>query len=238
MVGTDRGVGEGDWRQAARPWCLGCGDADNAYYKGDFVRHYAERDWDYSVSVTHGVYRWPIVELAESLDAETAWRDIGLGESATTVRYRLGGWKTQTYVVVRRFHDGPRHRLTPSHTVILVSRDDLDVAELVRRHRGKQGQQNAFKGPLIDLDLHHPPCRRFRANQAFHARRQIAQLLLRAVQYQLLPAAARRHGLRPLIRHLIRTVARLVHTGRRWCLDFAESNFRLDWLLYAAWQLE
>lgn len=30
---------------------------------------------------------------------------------------------------------------------------------------------------------------------------QIAQILLRALQYQLLPASARRHGLRPLIRH-------------------------------------
>ena len=116
-------------------------------------------------------------------------------------------------------------------------RDDLDVAELVRRHRGKQGHENAFKGPLIDLDLHHPPCRRFLANQAFYACGQIAQLLLRAVQYELLPVAARAHGLRTLIRHLIRTVARLVHTGRR-RLDFAKSNFRLDWLLYATRQLE
>ena len=211
---------------------------DNAYYKGEFVRHCAKRGWDYSVSVTHSVYRRPILELVESLDAETAWRDIGLGESATTVRYFPGGWKTQTYVVVRRLHDGPQRRLAPAHTVILVSRDDLDVAELVRRHRGKQGQENAFKGPLIDLDPHHPPCRRFRANQAFHACGQIAQLLLRTVQYQLLPVAARRHGLRPLIRLLIRSVARLVHTGRRWRLDFAKSNFRLDWLLHAAWQLE
>ena len=117
-------------------------------------------------------------------------------------------------------------------------RDDLDVAELVRRHRGKQGHENAFKGPLIDLDLHHPPCRRFLANQAFYACGQLAQLLLRAVQYELLPVAARTHDLRTLIRHLVRTVARLVHTGKRRRLDFAKSNFRLDWLLYATRQLE
>lgn len=98
--------------------------------------------------------------------------------------------------------------------------------------------ENAFKGPLVDLDLHHPPCRRFRANQAFHACGQLAQLLLRAVQYRLLPKAARRHGLRPLIRHLVRTVARLVRSGRRWRLDFARTNFRLDWLYHAAVQLE
>ena len=101
----------------------------------------------------------------------------------------------------------------------------------MRRHRGKQGQENAFKGPLIDLDLHHPPCRKFRANQAFYICGQLAQMLLRAVQYQLLPARARRHGLRPLIRYLVRS-------GRRWRLDFARNNFRLDWLYHAAVQLE
>ena len=211
--------------------------ADNAYYRRDFVGYCRERGWDYSVSVTHGVYRRPILDVLEGLD-ETAWEDIGLGESATRVRYRPGGWKTQDYVVVRRLHDGPQRCLLPSYTVILTSCADLDLAETVRRHRGKQGQENAFKGPLIDLDLHHPPCRGFRANQAFYACGQIAQLLLRAVQYELLPVAARTHGLRTLIRHLIRTVARLVRSGRRWRLNFAKTNCRLDWLLYAAWQLE
>ncbi len=61
-------------------------------------------------------------------------------------------------------------------------------------------------------------------------------MLLRAVQYQLLPARARRHGLRPLIRYLVRVVGRLVRSGRR--LDFARNNFRLDWLYHAAVQLE
>jgi hypothetical protein len=126
----------------------------------------------------------------------------------------------------------------PGHIVILVSRTDLPLQELVTRHRQKQGQENAFKGPLIDLDLHHPPCRRFRANQAFYLCGQIAQILLRGVQYQWLPQSARRHGLRPLIRYLIRTAARLVRTGRRWRLDFPKDAFRIGWLLHASLQLE
>jgi hypothetical protein len=211
--------------------------ADNAYYRGDFVRYCQQQGWDYSVSVTHDSYRRPVLEVLEGLP-ERAWTEIGLGESATLVYHRPHGWTEHPYVVVRRLYDGPQQRLMPAYTVILVSRDDLPLAQLVRRHRGKQGQENAFKGPLIDLDLHHPPCRRFHANQAFYVCGQIAQLLLRAVQYQLLPTAARRHGLRPLIRHLMRTVARLVRSGRRWRLDFAKNNFHLDWLFYAACQLE
>ena len=211
--------------------------ADNAYYRRDFVRYCTEHKWDYSVSVTHPVYRKPILAMLEGL-AEQAWEDLGMGESATLVQYRPGGWKQQSYVVIRRLYDGAQKRLTPAYTIILVSRDDLALKELVHRHRGKQGQENAFKGPLIDLDLHHPPCRKFHANQAFYVCGQIAQLLLRAVQYRLLPEDARRHGLRPLIRYLMRSVARLVRTGRRWRLDFAKTNYRLDWLIYAAYQLE
>jgi len=210
---------------------------DNAYYRGNFVRYCQQHGWDYSISVTNDTFRRPVLDVLEGLP-ERAWTDIGLGESATRVYHRPQGWTEHPYVVVRRLYDGPQQRLMPAYTVILVSRDDLPLAELVRRHRGKQGQENAFKGPLIDMDLHHPPCRRFHANQAFYVCGQIAQLLLRAVQYELLPTTARRHGLRPLIRYLMRTVARLVRTGRRWRLDFAKNNFHLDWLFYAACQLE
>lgn len=62
----------------------------------------------------------------------------------------------------------------------------------------------------IDLDLHHPPCQAFQANRAYSLCGQLAQLLLRMIQYRLLLAKARRHGIRPIIRHLIRTAARLV----------------------------
>lgn len=211
--------------------------ADNAYYRGDLVRYCAERGWDYSISVTHDSYRRPVLEVLEGL-GEEAWEAIGPGEAATWVYHRPDGWREQAYVVIRKLYDGQQRRLVPAYTVILVSRDNLPLAELVRRHRGKQGQENAFKGPLIDLDLHHPPCRRFHANQAFYVCGQLAQLLLRALQYHCLPQRARRHGIRPLIRYLIRSVGRLVHTGRRWRLDLAKNNFRLDWLLYAACQLE
>ena len=85
----------------------------------------------------------------------------------------------------------------------------------------------------MDLDLHHPPCRGYRANQAFYA-----YGLLRAVQYRLLPKAARRHGIRPLVRYVMRTVARLVTSGRRRSLLFASCCFRRDWLFFASLRLE
>lgn len=92
------------------------------------------------------------------------------------------GWHAeQTYVVVRRTTKGGQRPLIPHHTVILVSHGDLPLDELVRRHRGKQGAhpsgrlENTFKGRLVDMGLHYPPCRGYRANQRFHALGQIAR---------------------------------------------------------------
>ena len=218
--------------------------ADNAYYKGDLVRLCAERGWDCSISLTNDLWRQPVLEQVEGL-ADAAWTDIGMEEEAVLAAHRPRGWPAeQHYVVVRRRTENGQGLLVPQHTVILVSRDDLPLKELVLRHRGKQcacpaGRlENAFKGPLRDMDLHHPPCRSYRANQAFHALGQIAQALLRAVQFTALPKRARGHGIRQVIRYVMRTAAHMVRTARRTCLRFAKTNFRLDWLYQAMVRLE
>lgn len=134
-------------------------------------------------------------------------------------------------MVVRRWKlDGRQRRLLPSgYRYTLVSRDDLPVGELVRRHRAKQAQENNFKW-LRELGEDHPPCSRFQSNRAFHALGQLTQMLLVATQHALLPASARRHGLRTLVRHFVRVSGQLFRRGRRWILEFTEHTFRIDWI--------
>jgi hypothetical protein len=213
---------------------------DNAYYRAEVVRYCRLHGWDYSISVTSETYKKPLRRQLEKLPA-CAWEWISDDhtEEAAIVRHRPDGWgQEQTYLAVRSYYDGDQRRLSPRHIFILVSRTDLPLRELVRRHREKQGQENAQKGPLIDLDLHHPPCQKLDANRAFYTCGQLAQLLLIATQYQLLPHAARRHGLRTLIRDLVRTAARLVRHGRQLVLKFAKTALRLDWLAHAADRLD
>lgn len=212
--------------------------ADNSYYRGDIVKYCAQREWDYSISVTNDTYKQPLLRLA-NLIVEEDWIPINDTEDATLIRHRPSGWEwPEWYVVVRSLWDGPQKRLKPRYTFILVSRADLSLEELVKRHRGKQGQENALKGPLIDLDLHHPPCSRFNANRAFYIAGQIAQMLLCAVQFKLLPEKAREHGIRTIIRDLVRTAAKLVRHARRIMLRFAKTSLKLDWIAHAADQLE
>lgn len=213
---------------------------DNAYYRGDVVSYCRQKDWDFSVSVTSATYKKPLRRKVEKLPG-TAWQWISddRTEEAAIISHRPDRWeREESYIVVRTHEDGDQLRMFPRLTFILVSRTDLPLCELVRRHRGKQGQENAQKGPLIDLDLHHPPCMKLEANRAFYTCGQLAQLLLIAVQYQLLPQSARRHGLRTLIRDLVRCAARLVRHGRRRILRFAKTAFRLEWIAFASERLD
>ena len=215
---------------------------DNAYYRKAVVEHLDELGWDFSISVTNKNNKRPILEIVSAFWEED-WTPINDDntEHAALVYYRPGEWEEeQVYVVVRWLYEGRQKLLYPRYTVILTSRDDLPLQEIVRRHRGKQGQENALKGPLIHLDLHHPPCQRFNANRAFYTAGQLAQILLLSAQYLLLPQAARQHGLRTIIRDFIRAGAKLVKKSRRLILKFTKQlpPRTINWILHAADRLE
>ncbi len=234
----------GDWQeqldQDAAPLLTGRQPvglrAASAYSCKDLASYCWRKGWEYSVSGTDPRQKAPLLRLAAARGLrEDEWEPLDAAgkERAIVVAYRPARWpEEQVCVVIRRDGDGEQRLLERVCTVILVSRDRLPVAELVRRHRGKQGQENALQGPLTDLGLHHPPCRSHAANQGFCLGGQIAQLLL--LQYQALPAAARQHGLRPLIRYFVCSVGRLTRSARRLRLLCSKSNLWVDWLLHAA----
>ncbi len=174
----------------------------------------------------------PLLRLVDAMELrEDKWEllDAAGKERALAVAYRPARWPEEPVCgVLRRDGDREQRLLEPVCTVIPVSRDRLPLAELGRRHRGQQGPEPASQGPLTDLGLQPPPCRSHAAHQGFYLGGQIAQLLL---PYQVLPSAARQHGLRPLIRYC-------VGSARRLRLLCSRSNLWLDWLLPAASRME
>ena len=213
---------------------------DAAYYNKEVVSLLKEAGQDYSISVTHGVHKKPLYELVQSLD-EDAWekiKDDGT-EEAAFIYYQPTGWpEEETYVVVRQKEDGGQRRLFPRYRFILVSRKDLGLRELVRRHRQKQGQENLLKGPLRDLGLHHPPCQRFVANRAYYTLGQIAHLLLVGLQHKLLPEVARKCRPQTVIKHFLRVAAKVVRHARRLKVWFTKQIVHIDWIDFAASRLE
>ncbi len=214
------------WLAGQQPVRLRAASAD---YCGGLVSSCRQRDRDYSVSLTDPRQKAPILRLAaarEWREAEGEPLDAEGKERALAGTYRPARWPEEpVYVVFRRDWDGEQRLLVPICTVIPVSHDRLPLAELVRRHHGQQGQEHAFKGPLTDLGLHHPPCRSPAAHPGFYLGTQIAQQQLRLLPEQVLPSEAQQPGLRPLIRYCVCSV---------WRLLCSRSNLRLDGLLHAA----
>ncbi len=131
-------------------------------------------------------------------------------ERALAGAYRPVRWPEEPVcAVIRRDWDGEQRLLVPVSTVMLVSHDRLPLAEWGRRHRGQQGQEPAFQGPLPDLGLQHPPCRSHAAHQDFHLGARIAQQQLRLLPYQVLPYEAWQPGLRSLIQYCVGSAGRL-----------------------------
>lgn len=205
---------------------------DNAYYRGDLVAELEMRGWDWSISVTNPNHKRPVLQL---VDAQAPWEPLSASEDVYDAWHQPSGWtRPVRYVIIRRWsHPSGETELFPLYTVITTSDDTLARAEVVARHRAKQGWENGFKGPLCELDLHHPPTASLLGNQLYYTCGLLAQQRLVAMQFGMLPVAARSCGLRPLIRDVIRTVAKLTRSARRCQLAFAKSNPQLAWLMHA-----
>ncbi len=233
--GTDvQGDGREQLDRDAAPWLTGrqpvgrrAASADSCQ---DLVSSCRRKGWDDSGSVTDPRQKAPTLRLAAAMglrEDEGEPLDAAGKEWALAVAYRPArGPEEPVCGVLRRDGDGEQRLPEPVCTVIPVSRDRLPVAELGRRHRGQQGQENAFQGPLPDLGWHHPPYRSHAAQQGFHLGGQIAQLLLRQRPDQVPPSEARQPELQPLIRYCVGSVGRLTHSARRLG---SRSNLRLDW---------
>ncbi len=193
----------GDWREQldrdAAPWLPGrqpvglrAASADSCK---DLASSCRRKGWEYSVSVTDPRKKAPILRLAAARglrEDEGEPLDAAGKERALAVAYRPARWPEEpVYGVIRRDGDGEQRLLEPVCMVILVSRERQPVAELGRRHRGQQGQENAFQGPLTDLGLHHPPCRSHTAS-----RREPGLGLGRRGSGRADPAAGDRRGAR------------------------------------------
>ena len=141
--------------------------ADNSFYRGKLVAELNSLGWDWSVSVTNRNNEQPVLAL---IDEDAFWTALPSIEYEKTheVCYKPAGWEKEArYVVVRHWDvvDGERS-LFPRYIVIATSNHKVSIAAVVKRHLCKQGFENGFKRPLIEMDLHHPPVSKFFATSS------------------------------------------------------------------------
>ena len=214
--------------------------ADNAYYNKNFINYMNENDWYYTVSTTNNLNKKPLLREVDELDGWD-WKalDSKGEEEWALVSHQPAKWdERQLYIVIRKIVENSQRRLFPIYSFILTNITDLPVPEVVRMHRRKQGQENEQKGPLIDLDLHHPSSSNFMANQVIYTAAQIAQNLIRGIQYLAFSEKYWRNTLRTMIRKVIRIPGKLVaHAGEK-ILKFSKWMPDLNDFLKAADKIE
>ncbi len=103
-----------------------------------------QRSGDDSGSVTDPRQKAPILRLADAMELrEDAGEPLDAAGQKRVLAgaYRPARWpEEQVCGVLRRDGDGEQRLLEPVYTVMLVSRDRLTLAELVRRHRDSRGR--------------------------------------------------------------------------------------------------
>ncbi|MCX7014154.1 MAG: hypothetical protein NTW86_16660 [Candidatus Sumerlaeota bacterium] len=133
-----------------------------------------------------------LVAQPEAVWADSGARpELGWSESGVcTCWLECAGWCGKRLLVGRRWKkDG---EFVWNHAGVLTNVPEERVESLSRRVGGyaqaiwrlydhKAGREDLYKDLLVDLDLHHPPCRELRRNRGFYALAVLAHTLARAV---------------------------------------------------------
>lgn len=124
---------------------------------------------------------------------DAAWESTGanraLGWAASAVCacwIQCGQWTRKRLLVGRRWrregeflwnHSGVMTDLAPEDVAHLTARDLSFARAIWRLYDAKAGMETQYKDALIDLGLHHPPCREHVRNAGFYAVATLAHTL-------------------------------------------------------------
>jgi len=186
------------------------------------------------------------VERVAAEQPGTQWKNTGAdrrrgwAESATCVhKFQAGDWDRARTVVTRRYclenEMIPRYasvltnlEATDPRIVKLMRAEGIDFAQAVwRLYDHKQAMENQFKDALIDMGLHHPPCRELARNEVFYAVAALALNLAVGVRRIGLERAEGAMRLWRLRREFFAIPARVTHHARQMQAQLYSTSNRL-----------
>lgn len=219
--------------------------ADSGSSAGKYLNKIDQRGWGWSVS--YNKWTGALDKLAEATPGEQwsgvinaigrkgeaiieqhTWlrhqpgEDCERGQDFACVRYRAadGGellWR-YAYIVCGQpgRHPAPTHRPEEARKVFPL-------------HHHKGELEHGFTNLLSDLDLHHPPCSRFAANEMWYTLGALAHNLLRAVQILHMEPDQQSHRLRQLIRWWMTVPVKLSRHAHRTRARYFVPKATLTW---------
>ena len=168
--------------------------------------------------------------LAREL-GEDQWNETNAkGEQYSWVRHTPGEAKeTMSFGVVRRKPEG---EMFWRYGFVATGGDWQKPREVFERHALKGASEQGFSELLSDLDLHHPPCEKLIANQAFYALGILAYNIVTAMKVLELEDGQQAWRVRSIIRHLL-TVPVTVGSHAR----YTRALIRVPAWLLRVWRL-
>lgn len=164
--------------------------------------------------------------------SEKRWSEPNArGEQHTWLRHTPGEAKEAvTFAVVRRKPEG---EMFWRYAFIACEPGEGWTPQAVfQRHALKGDKERGFSELLSDLDLHHPPCEKLLANEAFYALAILTYNVLTALKVLELEDGQQAWRIRTLIRHLL-TVPVTVSTHAR----YTRALIRVPSWLLRVWRL-
>jgi Transposase DDE domain group 1 len=219
--------------------------ADSGSSAGKYLNKLDRRGWEWSVSynkwtavldrLAEGTpgHQWsPAVaavgRTGEAIIEQHTWlrhqpgEDCERGHDFACVRWRAaeGGdlfWR-YAYIVCGQAGGHP----APVH-------DPAAARRIFPGHHHKGALEHGFSALLSDLDLHHPPCLRFTANEMWYALGALAHNLLRAVQILHMEESQQSQRLRQIIRWWMTVPVKISRHAHRGSARYYVPRAALDW---------
>ena len=135
--------------------------------------------------------QWSALPPAEQPQQQYAWVKHQPGECQQVQKFAAIRWKQEGDLLWR-------------YAYRVCQTGELDSPQAVfARHQLKGAKEQGFSEVLSGLDLHHPPCQKLIANQAFYAIGMLAYNVLTSLKVLDLPDDAQSWRIQSLIRHLL-----------------------------------
>jgi Transposase DDE domain group 1 len=135
--------------------------------------------------------QWSVLPAADQPQEQYAWVKHQPGERQQVQQFAAVRWKKEGDLMWR-------------YAYAACQAGDKDSPQGVfERHRLKGAKEQGFSEVLSGLDLHHPPCMKLLANQAFYAIAMLAYNMLITLRVLDLPDEAQAWRIQTIIRHLL-----------------------------------
>lgn len=178
--------------------------ADSASSAVEYLKSIEDDGQFTTWSVSYNKWTSKLDRMASELPAP-AWTDAQApAEYPTQFAYlkHRPGKADRDYVFAVRKQQRP-DELLPRFGYVVGRSGGTDPELFMQKHQLKGACELGFKGLLSTLDLHHPPCLKLEANQAFYALAVLAHNLLQALKLIELDDSQQAMSLHSIVYNLI-----------------------------------